>query len=622
NLVINGNFTNNGVIYGTISVGGPTINLGTLTGLIGEKGAVGIFKSNVGNANPYVGGFVAAPTLADVTATGFKAAARTGSDGQTPLPILDAGSPNTTTANSVHFIEGGGTGSDFANATAGNSLLLAHESAVGDKGGVAFTYGNSATGVNNYHVGLLSNTNVGPLLNKTVDGEWVGSVQGILEGAISASKEIKFEVNFTQNSFVTSTQSTAPELSAAFGTISVGGKFTANGVVYGTVDFTGGSTNTGQGTLTGLIGQDALIGAFTGAGDASNKPYVGGFTASSPGNTAPPTEAVDCTDAVGATPFDESCDDPTEADLQTRLCIANTSLLITNFNVHCVDNERVTGLVCNDNGIRANPFNAAICGSFDGKKKSFSQNCDTESTGSALNGANCDTADLSDNVCLSSGPYANPFASFCGGTDRRSDTGTSIADVRQIALTTCTNDSSLNTDNDICQNTLSFRTRLSTTDCVVGQPAKLFAAGCDYMQFKSVEVDYCAAAGNANAWKVICNGVVDIDDRVKIARDNACLDAVGAAPNTDCATRTSVVSICTTDPFTRTGCDNVGTITTLRTNYCLADATLWNERCDAGEASYLGVTTKRDNAGLNASENNAPHNDCLTRANVVSTCTT
>ncbi|MCA8834691.1 MAG: hypothetical protein K8953_06345, partial [Proteobacteria bacterium] len=110
-------------------------------------------------------------------------------------------------------------------------------------------------------------------------------------------------------------------------------------------------------------------------------------------------------------------------------------------------------------------------------------------------------------------------------------------------------------------------------------------------------------------------------DGVTTKRDNACLNASGAAPDTDCATRTNVVNACTTDPFTKTGCANVTTIATLRRDYCFADATLWNDRCDAGEAGYDGVTAKRDKSCLDATST-APDTDCATRTEVVNTCTT
>ena len=66
------------------------------------------------------------------------------------------------------------------------------------------------------------------------------------------------------------------------GAFTIDGKFTRNGVIYGTVDFAG---NAGTGTLTGLIGDAGVVGIFksdaeTGA-TTSALAYVGGFTATS-----------------------------------------------------------------------------------------------------------------------------------------------------------------------------------------------------------------------------------------------------------------------------------------------------------------------------------------------------
>ncbi len=62
-IVIAGEFTDAGVIYGTSSwTVGQDSSEGTVTGLIGAKGAVGAFVSSGGNTDEvYAGGFVAAP---------------------------------------------------------------------------------------------------------------------------------------------------------------------------------------------------------------------------------------------------------------------------------------------------------------------------------------------------------------------------------------------------------------------------------------------------------------------------------------------------------------------------------------------------------------------------------
>ena len=62
NIVIDGDFTNAGVIYGTSSwTASGNSATGSLTGLIGAEGAIGAFVSSGENTNEvYTGGFVAA----------------------------------------------------------------------------------------------------------------------------------------------------------------------------------------------------------------------------------------------------------------------------------------------------------------------------------------------------------------------------------------------------------------------------------------------------------------------------------------------------------------------------------------------------------------------------------
>ncbi|MCA8835217.1 MAG: hypothetical protein K8953_09045, partial [Proteobacteria bacterium] len=188
----NAKFTKNGVIYGTVAF--ANYGAGTITGLIGTAGAVGIFKSDNPSftGNQYVGGFVAEPP-ADVTATGFKAKALQ-SNGTDTLIVLDSGAPDTANADTVNFIEGGAVGTGFEDATMKISLPI------NTGGGVAFAYGDSGT-ANNYHVGILADTNVGPALNNDVTGDWVGKIQAIVNGSDTTEQAITFNVNFGAKSF-------------------------------------------------------------------------------------------------------------------------------------------------------------------------------------------------------------------------------------------------------------------------------------------------------------------------------------------------------------------------------------------------------------------------------------
>ena len=71
-------------------------------------------------------------------------------------------------------------------------------------------------------------------------------------------------------------------------------------------------------------------------------------------------------------------------------------------------------------------------------------------------------------------------------------------------------------------------------------------------------------------------------------------------------------------PFANALCDDVTGIAGLRTTYCNADATLWNDDCDAGEATYTGATEKRNMACLESGV--TADASCASRANVREAC--
>ncbi|MCA8834403.1 MAG: hypothetical protein K8953_04885, partial [Proteobacteria bacterium] len=168
------------------------------------------------------------------------------------------------------------------------------------------------------------------------------------------------------------------------------------------------------------------------------------------------------------------------------------------------------------------------------------QRADQCSKGTQVVGADCNTTTISDAVCITTGTYANPFADFCAeGMDARSDTTTmTIAEVRQAVYTACL----ANSAPDVCANTASDRTELATMTCIATNPTALFAAECDYMEFKAVEVDYCEM--DSNAWFVTCNSenVADINSRINEARATICVEnrAILTDGGTDVADRMSL----------------------------------------------------------------------------------
>ena len=92
-------------------------------------------------------------------------------------------------------------------------------------------------------------------------------------------------------------------------------------------------------------------------------------------------------------------------------------------------------------------------------------------------------------------------------------------------------------------------------------------------------------------------------------------------PNTAniCTGVQTAQSACTaTAPFANDLCDTVTNIGMLRTTYCTTAGTLWNDDCDAGEATYTGATALRNTACLESGV--TADTSCASRANVREAC--
>ena len=387
------------------------------------------------------------------------------------------------------------------------------------------------------YAGIYETTDLGgPIVDDVTNATWSGALRILDDGTLVESD---FDLN------VTFSGGADGRISAFIADVSgnkdfnIDGTFGASGVLltgsrvyYGELPNSVQSevsTEGANGDLSGIIGQNGAIGVFV--SDNNEDLYAGGFVASGV-----------CSTNI----FAEGCslkDDPAQ---QAAFCL----------NV-------------DDNNGR-NIFNP-LC---------------IEATGLTMHGTEGQLKGLRDAACLVGGDAAD-------GTCKERDEVRRLCNENPFTLTSLTTDG----DATICTGMdaggvtyASLRTNCET-------PGTSFATSCDVAD----------TTGSA----------------VETARDTACLDAtLNNAPHNACLTRTEVVRVCTLDPFTRTGCANVGTIATLTRNYCFADATLWNDRCDAGEAGYSGVTAKRDEACLAATANNEPDADCLTRTNVVNTCTT
>ncbi|MCA8833724.1 MAG: hypothetical protein K8953_01450, partial [Proteobacteria bacterium] len=180
------------------------------------------------------------------------------SDGSDALTVIAANGANDTNDAPTNFI--GITGSDSILAagtgTNRNGLALANPLS-------GFALANSAT--NKLYVGLLQDTALGaPLRSGTAtSATWDATVSVIsYDGATvatPANKTFKLEINYGGAGENTLAVMGTETNIGTLGAFRIDGKFTRNGVIYGTVDFAG---NAGTGTLTGLIGDAGVVGIF------------------------------------------------------------------------------------------------------------------------------------------------------------------------------------------------------------------------------------------------------------------------------------------------------------------------------------------------------------------------
>ena len=352
----------------------------------------------------------------------------TGADGTVNTAIISSGGASDADAD-ANFIAG-----DTAALNLGGSVTTTNEATLTITGdatsGFALATGEFANG-NNRYVGLLAGTNLGaPLTDSSADGAWTATVR-VIEGDTLqdeteelttvqvlrhdttfpggrsiqqgrfVDKRVQFtlSVNFANKTIETNTS--APVI-GTLGTIGINGKFTVNGLIYGSVDF-GGPTNTA--TLTGLIGTTGAVGIFASNDDASTA-YVGGFVASK--------SSLDCS-ATGD-PFNSLCTDNNAA--QAVACKTQTTYNKTQFRDRCKNNARVTNLVCKLNGPHADLFNLSICEHTDVKRVEL---CSGRNSGlyqvpAGFEGKCATDPGVKLAICATSGQYANPFdTAICTG---------------------------------------------------------------------------------------------------------------------------------------------------------------------------------------------------------------
>ncbi len=302
---IDGEFNDKGVIImGTTLVGttsdGMTIadnewrTPGTLTGLIGQEGVVGAFFSTTNTSNnddtlgrqPYIGAFVARPRTPDPEPLVVNYDDWT----RDFLPSLSA-TPDVATQAPTHknqFLAGTTTTlTPLIQSTTPTTLFMTGST----NNGVGFFTENGA-----FYAGLLSNTSLGAPVAITpqasgadVMAEWEGKIRAIQvfdgnagSGDTTTALDLDVAVNLTARTFT----GTALDPNASTTSITINGLFPATdrGVVTGTVRQRSGTSDR-FGQLTGLIGQNGVVGAFYSNSNVDvARRFVGGFYAAPPAN--------------------------------------------------------------------------------------------------------------------------------------------------------------------------------------------------------------------------------------------------------------------------------------------------------------------------------------------------
>ena len=284
---INGKFNAQGVITGSITRAAGQVNV-PLSGIIGQDGAIAVFASNVAD-NKFAGGFIAVPhQVQDVTYRNIWLATHEAGRGELfPTP-----------QESNHWLQGGVTSTNPALVVNGQSIAgitnfnPAHGGALSlgtgfwrlakltgqAADGVAY-YSGVREGVRYFYSGVTSGTDLGrPLTNTSGELEWVGQLsvrQNNGRAIVTNYGDILLTLNFSGTGGVIIGDLPAHKITSPGYRYAIRGWFNADGFVDGNVFTISGASGqfTDTGKLSGLIGQQGIVGAFH-----SNK-VAGGFVA-------------------------------------------------------------------------------------------------------------------------------------------------------------------------------------------------------------------------------------------------------------------------------------------------------------------------------------------------------
>ncbi len=280
---IGGRFNERGVISGTVlrtTANGGLINA-PLSGIIGQFGAIGVFVSDEEN-NKFAGGFVAVPYQAPTAVTYrdvWKASHDAGKDGLFAAPQgynhwLEGGVAGTN-GQSIAGIDAGTHNGGILRLSTGSwkRVLLGGEAA----DGVAFYTGIRTNIGRRFFSGITSTTDLGaPVTRKSGSAKWYGQMstrQNNGRAIATNYGDITLTVNFSGTGGTISGGLSANPLTSPNYTYEIRGRFNEDGLVEGNVNTRTSVGGFEPGFLSGLIGEQGIVGAFV----APN--VAGGFVA-------------------------------------------------------------------------------------------------------------------------------------------------------------------------------------------------------------------------------------------------------------------------------------------------------------------------------------------------------
>ena len=297
-LQFSGTFTETGVMTGTTSFRTSFSSTGgVFNGIIGQKGALGVFKSDAGasSSRQYAGGFTA--TNPDYLKVGVsndynlwrvsfnsRGVNRRVSDPTIPgAKLASALQPRGVNVNqfldgSTHFVQGelnglNITGSNLVTGSSFTPTVLRLESE--PKVGFALWQGNinvSGDANTQGYVGLLSSTDVGADPLSSGRTTYTGKIQAYVGSALSDVTDFTLNINYGANRI-----DAVAELEGT--RFQFDGGFNFLGVITGDVLI---GEDGIQGSFNGLLGTDSAIGVFKNTATPGNTggTFIGGFVVS------------------------------------------------------------------------------------------------------------------------------------------------------------------------------------------------------------------------------------------------------------------------------------------------------------------------------------------------------